>query len=97
MAAIRVTVEMQEQILELFRQGRSERAIAKIVNKNRRTVSRIIQRGAVVKPGSLAADWVMLIDWEKVRLEASRGVQINILAKEHAEGKIKLCSVLARI
>ena len=88
MAAIRVTVEMQEQILELFRQGRSERAIAKIVNKNRRTVSRIIQRGAVVKPGSLAADWVMLIDWEKVRLEASRGVQINILAKEHAEGKI---------
>jgi len=48
---------MQEQILELFRQGRSERAIAKIVNKNRRTVSRIIKRGTVAKLGAVTADW----------------------------------------
>ena len=27
-----------------------------------------------------------LIDWEKVKLEVSRGVQINILAREHADG-----------
>lgn len=62
MAAVRVTVAMQEQILELFRQGRSERAIAKIVDKNRRTVSRIINRGTVAKPGAVAADWAMQID-----------------------------------
>ena len=79
---------MQEQILELFRQGRSLRSIAKSVKVNRRTVSRIIDRGTVATPEPVAADWTQLIDWEKVRLEVSRGVQINILAKEHAEGKI---------
>ena len=82
MAAIKVTIAMQEQILELFRQGRSERAIAKIVKKHRKTVSRIIKRGTVARPGTIAADWATRIDWEKVRLEVSRGVQINILAKE---------------
>lgn len=79
---------MQEQILELFRQGRSARAIAKIVKKHRTTVSRIIERGTAVAPGAVVADWAQQIDWEKVRLEVSRGVQINILAKEHADGKI---------
>lgn len=88
MPAIRVTIAMQEQILELFRQGRSERAIAKIVKKHRKTVSQIIKRGTVARPGAVAADWATLIDWGKVRLEASRGVQINILSKEHADGKI---------
>ena len=34
---------MQTQMLELFRQGRSERGIAKIAGRNRRTVSRIIK------------------------------------------------------
>ena len=88
MAAIRVTVAMQEQILELFRQGRSARAIAKIVKKHRKTVSQIIKRGTVARPGAAVADWAASIDWEKVRLEVSRGVQMNILAKEHADGKI---------
>ena len=42
----------------------------------------------MAKPGAVAADWATHIDWEKVRLEASRVVQINILAKESADGKI---------
>lgn len=88
MAIVKVTVPMQAQILELHRQGRSERAIARIVGKNRRTVARVIERGTVAKPGAEMPEWAKLIDWERVRLEASRGVQMNILAREHAEGKI---------
>ena len=88
MATIRVTTAMQTQILELARQGRSVRAIAKIVQKHRKTVSDIIKRGTAMKPGAVESDWSKLIDWEKVKLEVSRGVQINILAREHADGKI---------
>jgi len=88
MATEKVTVPMQIQILELHRQGRSERAIARIVGKNRRTVSRIISRGTVAAPGTVVPDWAKLVDWVKVHLEVSRGVQFNILAKEHAEGRI---------
>ena len=79
---------MQTQILELHRQGRSERAIAKIVGKNRRTVARVIERGTIAVPGAVVPDWAKSVDWERVRLEVSRGVQFNILAKEHADGKI---------
>ncbi len=88
MTTVKVTVPMQTQILELHRQGRSERAIAKIVGKNRRTVARIIERGTVANPGAGMPDWAKLIDWEKIRLEVSRGVQMNVLAREYAEGKI---------
>lgn len=88
MATVKVTVPMQTQILELHRQGRSDRAIARIVGKNRRTVARIIERGTVANPGAEVPAWAKLVDWEKVRLEVSRGVQMNILAREHAEGRI---------
>lgn len=88
MAITRETVPMQNQILELHRQGRSERAIAKIVGKNRRTVARIIERGEAVRPHVESPDWAKSVDWEKVRLEVSRGVQINILAAEHAGEQI---------
>ena len=33
-------------------------------------------------------EWTKAIDWEKVRLEISRGVQMNILAREYAGYKI---------
>lgn len=88
MTTVKVTIPMQTQILELHRQGRSERTIARLVGKNRRTVARIIARGTTVTPGAPVPDWAKLIDWEKVRLEVSRGVQMNILAREHAEGAI---------
>lgn len=88
MATEKVTIPMQTQILELHRQGRSDRAIAKLVGKNRRTVARIIKRGTVAVPGAVIPDWAKLVDWEKVQLEVSRGVQFNILAREHAEGSI---------
>jgi transposase len=88
MATMRVTVAVQTQILELHRQGRSERAIARIMKRNRRTVSRIIKRGTAVIPGAVTADWSVQIDWKKIKLEVSRGVQINILAREHAGDRI---------
>ena len=88
MATTRETVPMQMQILELHDQGKSDRAIAKIVGKNRRTVARIIKRGKAVPPNIETPDWTKTIDWEKVRLEVSRGVQVNILAREFAGDKI---------
>jgi hypothetical protein len=88
MTTVKVTIPMQTQILELHRQGRSERAIAKIIGMNRRTVGRIIKRGAVVTPGASIPEWATSVDWEKVRAEASRGVQFNILHRNYAENKI---------
>lgn len=84
MTTTRETVPMQNQILELHRQGRSERAIARIVGKHRQTVARIIARGEAIQPNFISPEWALKIDWEKVRLEVSRGVQFNILAREHA-------------
>ena len=88
MALTRETVPMQNQILELHRQGRSDRAIAKIVGKNRRTVTRIIARGEAVRPNVETPEWAKSIDWERVKLEVSRGTQVNILAREHAGDRI---------
>jgi transposase len=84
MATTRETVLMQKQILELHAQGKSDRAIAKIVGKNRRTVARIIERGEAILPNVEIPEWTKAIDWEKVRLEVSRGVQMNTLAREFA-------------
>lgn len=88
MAVTRESVPMQKQILELHKLGHSDRAIAKIVGKNRRTVARIIARGEAIAPNAEIPEWVRAVDWEKVRLEVSRGVQLNILAREHAGDKI---------
>lgn len=88
MAITRETVPMQKQILELHGQGMSDRMIAKIVGRNRRTVVRIIKRGEAVQPNIENPEWAKSVDWEKVRLEVARGTQMNILAREHAGEKI---------
>jgi transposase len=85
MAAVRkVSVAMQEQILKLRSQGRSERSIARTLKIGRNTVRDVIKRGAVVAMGSTQPEWAKTINWEKVHLEVSRGVQLNILAAELA-------------
>ncbi len=84
MTVIKVSVAMQKQIFELNLQGYSSRKIAKTLDISRNTVRKILERGAVVSPGSQEPEWSKNIDWEKVRLEVSRGVQMNILAREHA-------------
>lgn len=88
MATVKVSVQMQKQILELHARGYSARRIAKTLKKGRNTVRRILERGDIIASGPAPADWAIAIDWEKVRLEVSRGVQMNILAKEHAADKI---------
>lgn len=88
MAAVKVSTAMQKQVLELHSQGIPARKIAKTLKVGRNTVKKIIERGELIRPGAIEPDWSKKIDWEKVRLEVSRGVQLNILAREHAEGTI---------
>ncbi len=87
MAGVRVSVSMQKQVLEMRANGFSARKIARILKKGRNTVRAIFERADVVAQGELP-EWAKSINWEKVRSEASRGVQLNILAREHAEDKI---------
>jgi hypothetical protein len=88
MPAVKVSVKMQKQILELHSRGFAERRIAKTLKVGRNTVRRTIKRGEIIHAGAILPAWAKSIDWEKVRLEVSRGVQLNILASEHAADKI---------
>ena len=89
MAAVaRVSVAMQKQILELHAQGLTARKISKTLKVSRNTIRAVLKRGTLATPGAVVPAWVNLIDWEKIRLEVSRGVQMNILAAEHAADKI---------
>lgn len=87
MATVKVTVAMQKQNLELFIKGYSARKIAKSLKVGRRTVKSVVGRGEVLTT-TTPPDWAKTVDWEKVRLEAARGAQMNILAREHAGEKI---------
>lgn len=88
MVAVKVSTLMQKQILELRGQGKSARQIAKILKVGRNTVRRVLERNQVVPVGAGQPEWSQGIDWQKVHLEVSRGVQLNILAREFAEGKV---------
>lgn len=88
MAAVKVSTAMQRQVLELHAQGMTARKIAKTLKVGRNTIKKIIERGDLIAPGAIEPEWSKAIDWEKVRLEVSRGVQVNILAREHAEGVV---------
>ena len=89
MAAVaKVSVAMQKQILELHARGLTARKIAKTLKVGRNTIRRVLSCGELTAPGPLPPAWARNIDWEKIRLEVSRGVQMNILAREHAAGTI---------
>ena len=79
---------MQKQILELHGQGMKDRKISRVLKVGRNTVRKVIARGSLIAPGAVQPEWSKVIDWEKVRLEVSRGTQLNILAREHAAGAI---------
>jgi transposase len=83
-AVRKVTVAMQKQILELHARGVTARKIAKVLKVGRNTVRRVLNNIDISEPGAAVPDWAKLVDWEKVRLEVSRGVPMNILAREHA-------------
>lgn len=89
MAAVaKVSVAMQKQIFELHAQGLTARRIAKALKIGRNTVRRVLSCGELTVPGSKQPEWAIGVDWEKIRLEVSRGVQMNILAAEHVADKI---------
>lgn len=88
MATVKVSVPMQKQILELYAKKFTERRIAKTLMVGRNTVRAVIARGVVVPAGAAIPEWAKTIDWEKVRGEIARGVQVNILAAEFAGDKI---------
>lgn len=87
-AVAKVSVAMQKQILELHAQGMTARKIAKILKVGRNTIRRVINKNSISDPGSAIPSWTKSVDWEKVRLEASRGVPMNILARENASDVI---------
>lgn len=89
MAAVaKVSMTMQKQILELHAQGMTARKIAKVLKVSRNTIRRLVNNKILVPPGPLVPTWAKTIDWDKVRLEISRGTQMNILAREHAADKV---------
>lgn len=82
MATVKVSVPMQEQILELYANNYSARKIARTLKVSRNTVHAVIKRGGIVAPGAVPPAWTRSVDWEHVRLEVGRGVQLNVLARE---------------
>lgn len=80
----KVSVAMQKQVLELHAQGMTARKISRILKVGRNTIRKIINSNSISEPGAPQPAWAKAIDWEKVRLEVSRGVPVNILAREHA-------------
>ena len=84
MAAAKVSIAMQNQIFELRSKGVTVRQIAKTLKVGRNTIKRVLERGEIVSPGADQPEWSRAIDWEKVRREVSQGVQMNVLAREHA-------------
>lgn len=72
MAAVKVSIAMQKQVLELHAQGLSARSIAKTLKMGRNTVKEIIERGDVLSPGAIEPEWSKKIDWEKVHIEVAR-------------------------
>lgn len=83
-AVAKVSVAMQKQVLELHAQGMTARKISRVLKLGRNTVRKIINTNCIVDPSIAVPAWAKGIDWENVRLEASRGVPLNILAREHA-------------
>ena len=76
MAAVKVSIPMQKQILELHSQGVKARKIARILKVGRNTVRRVIERGDLIAAGATEPAWSKTIDWEKVRLEVSLSLDL---------------------
>lgn len=63
---MRVSIQMQKQILELHARGYSARKISKSLNVGRNTIRRVVKRGELIESGAEAPAWTKTIDWEKV-------------------------------
>lgn len=82
--ANKVSVEMEAQVLELKKQGKTIRKIARALKVSRNTVRRVLRESGKEKEVKKVPLWARGIDWEKIQNEKSRGATIKVLHLEFA-------------
>lgn len=84
MAKMRISVEIRNQVLELYKQGKGKKAITRALKISRNTVKKILAE--FESPIDVETQtWAQNIDWESIRLQSGRGVQFNILHRENVD------------
>ena len=87
MAKMRTSVEIRNQVLELKKQGKGKKAIARTLKIARNTVKKILEESESPIPASEVPLWATNIDWAKVHLQVGRGIHLNILHQENCDPK----------
>ncbi|OYZ22342.1 MAG: hypothetical protein B7Y39_07650 [Bdellovibrio sp. 28-41-41] len=63
----------------LHSQGRTVRVISRLLKKDRRALTKVIEKGIAEHPTGYVPPWVLEINWEAVRQQYGKGVPLNIL------------------
>lgn len=87
MAKMRTSVEIRNQVLELKKQGKGKKAIARTLKIARNTVKKILE-DAESSTAPTIPTWAEKIDWEKIHLQVGRGIHLNILHQENTDTKL---------
>ena len=82
--AYKVSKKMQDQVLELQRQGKKIRKIARALKLSRNTVRRILRESEETPAVKRIPLWAKGVDWAKVQREESSGVTLKVLQSEFA-------------
>ncbi len=85
MAKMRTSVEIRNQVLELTKQGKGKKAIARTLKIARNTVKKILEESESPTATSDAPAWAQKINWDNVRLQVGRGIHFNILHQENTD------------
>jgi transposase len=86
MAKMRTSVEIRNQVLELRKQGKGKKAIARTLKIARNTVKKILEDAETSTIPEIPI-WAEKIDWEKIHLQVGRGIHLNILHQENTDTK----------
>lgn len=84
MAKMRTSVEIRNQVLELRKQGKGKKAIARTLKIARNTVKKILENTESSAAPEIPT-WAQTIDWEKIHLQVGRGIHLNILHQENTD------------
>ena len=87
MAKMRTSVEIRNQVLELKKQGKGKKAIARTLKIARNTVKKILEESESPMATSDAPEWAKKINWDNIRLQVGRGIHFNILHQENTDPK----------
>ncbi len=85
MAKMRTSVEIRNQVLELKKQGKGKKTIARTLRIARNTVKKILEESETTTMTPDAPIWAQKIDWEKIHLQVGRGIHLNILHAENTD------------